>query len=102
MVLDQLEQLEALLGRAQRDVLLLMGVTYGERARVALAVALNGGDERLARQEAHRLRGAVAPFGAEPLVEVLQRLETTGGVDAAEIDARLSAFIGACAAALAA
>ena len=101
MILDQLGQLDALLGRARRDVLLGMGVTYGEGARATLAAALAAEDRTRVRLEAHRLRGAVAPFGVQSLVALLQQLETTGAVGAAEIDAALAEFVDACRAALA-
>lgn len=101
MILDQLDQLDALLGRTARDRLLALGVTHGEQGRAALAAAFSADDGAGVRAEAHRLRGAVAPFGVPALVAMLERVETVGDVPAGEIDAGVAAFIQACRAALA-
>ncbi|HEU0045676.1 hypothetical protein [Sphingomonas sp.] len=99
MVLDALPDLEALLGREQRDMLLRLGVTHGERARVAIAEAFVRGDVRGVKSEAHALRGAVAPFGVGDLVASLAKAEK-GDMVAREVDAAIASFVAGCRAAL--
>ena len=96
MILDQLDSLETLLGRAGRDRLLALGVLHGEEGRIALARAFASGNTAQVRAQAHRLRGAVAPFGAAALVALLLRVETAGDVPAGEIDEALAALVEAC------
>lgn len=100
MILNALPDLDALLGREKRDALLRLGVAHGEQGRAALAAALAAGDRARVAAEAHRLRGAVAPFGAEALVALLKRVEFGEAVAADEVDAGMAAFVDACRAAL--
>lgn len=99
-ILTALPDLEALLGRAQRDQLLRMGVIHGERVRTAIADGLAAGDDARVRTEAHRFRGAVAPFGAAALADLLRRVEGGEGVPGTEVDAAVADFVAACRAAL--
>lgn len=100
MILDALPDLEALLGREQRDTLLRLAVTHGERSRGVLADALAVGDLARMKAEAHALRGAVAPFGAAGLQALLRRVESGATEAAAAVDAEVAAFVLACRAAL--
>ncbi|WP_425231031.1 Hpt domain-containing protein [Sphingomonas sp.] len=100
MILGALPMIETLLGRDQRDTLLRMGVAAGERSGAVLQEALAAGDVARAKQEAHSLRGAAGPFGAEELGALLRRIETGEAVSAAAVAAGVDAFVAACRAAL--
>lgn len=98
MILHALSDLQSLLGREQRDLLLRLGVTHGARGRAAFAEA--AADPARLRAEAHALRGAVAPFGASELVALLLRVEKGEAVAASEVDAAIATFVAACETAL--
>lgn len=89
--------LDALLGRAQRDTLLGMAITHAERS---LGV-IEGGDVAVARAEAHGLRGAVAPLGADLLVAALRAVELGETPVTPALRAEVERFVAACRAALA-
>ncbi len=94
---DRLADLDALLGREQRDRLLRMAIDHAERS---LAVIENA-DPAVARAEAHGLRGAVAPLGADVLAAALRDLELGGVAPGLELRAEVERFVAACRAALA-
>lgn len=100
MTLEALADIEALMGREGRDRLLHLGIDHGERARAAIAAAVRAGDAGTAKQEAHGLRGAIAPFGAPALADLLQRFEAGETDLAGAVDAAVADFVGACRAAL--
>lgn len=100
MILETLPDIEALLGREQRDALLRLAVVHAEDARTAIARALATGDGARARSETHRLRGAVGPFGVPALADLLRRSESGDRVPPSKVDAGIDAFVAACRAAL--
>jgi HPt (histidine-containing phosphotransfer) domain-containing protein len=79
----RVDQLEATLGRANRDRLLALVVEHAPRAGDAIARALAEGRADEARCEAHGLRGAIGAVGALPLTAILHAIEQ-GSPDAAK------------------
>lgn len=94
---NRLADLDALLGRAQRDTLLRLAITHAERS----LEVIEGGDLAAARAEAHGLRGAVAPLGADALVAALRDVELGTAPVTPALRAEVERFTAACRAALA-
>lgn len=79
----RLAEVEELLGREGRDLLLRLAIDHARAGVAAIHAAAAAGDTVAARREAHGLRGAVAGVGATELAAVLARVEREGtGFDA--------------------
>lgn len=95
MTPDIARDLDQLLGREQRDVLLHMAIDHVERSLAVIATA----GQATARGEAHALRGAVAPLGADVLAALLARVEAGEAGLLGALSGAATAFIAACRAA---